>query len=246
LSPGYWKRPELSAELFIQAFGQRLFRTGDLVRWLPDGNIEFLGRLDDQVKIRGFRVELGEIEAVIARHPGVREVVVLACDVAGDKRVVAYVVTGSDLEGLRAALRAKLPAQMVPAHFVRLDALPLTPHGKVDRKALPPPERIAAAAAEYVAPSTPTEQALAELWQQLLHIERIGARDNFFECGGHSLLAMQLVGGVRQRFGIDLSLKNLFEHPVLAHLAEAIDALSWLERSRAPAAQTDERDEMLL
>ena len=235
LSSGYWRRPELNAERFIQAFGRRLYRTGDRVRWLEDGNIEFLGRLDDQVKIRGCRVELGEIEAAIARHPGVREVVVMARDIAADKRLVAYVVARSDPEELRGALRAKLPSYMVPAHFVKLDALPLTQHGKIDRKALPVPERIAAAAADYLAPSTSTERALAELWQSLLGIERVGARDNFFESGGHSLLAMQLIGGVRKRFGVELTIKNLFELPVLADLAEAIDARSWLARSNVAA-----------
>jgi amino acid adenylation domain-containing protein len=246
LSPGYWKRADLTAERFIQAFGKRLYRTGDVVRWLPDGNIEFLGRIDEQVKIRGCRVELGEIESVIARQPGVREAVVLARDVGGDKRLVAYVVANVDSEELRTMLRATLPAYMVPAHFVRLSRMPLTPNGKLDRKALPAPERIAAAAAEFVAPTTPTERALAELWQHVLRIERIGAKDNFFESGGHSLLAMQLVGEVRERFGVELTIKNLFARPVLAELAEAIDALSWLERSKAPSAHATEREETLL
>jgi acyl-coenzyme A synthetase/AMP-(fatty) acid ligase/acyl carrier protein len=245
LSPGYWKRADLTAERFIQAFGKRLYRTGDLARWLPDGNIEFLGRIDDQVKIRGFRIELGEIESVIARQPGVREAVVLARDVGGDKRLVAYVVANVDLEELRTMLRATLPAYMVPAHFVRLSRMPLTPNGKLDRKALPAPERIAAPA-EFVAPSTPTEQALAELWQRVLRIERIGAKDNFFESGGHSLLAMQLVGGVRERFGVELTIKTLFERPMLADLAGAIDALSWLQRSKAAPVHATEREETLL
>jgi microcystin synthetase protein McyB len=246
LSPGYWKRADLTAERFIQAFGKRLYRTGDLARWLPDGNIEFLGRIDDQVKIRGFRIELGEIESVIARQPGVREAVVLARDVGGDKRLVAYVVANVDSEELRTMLRATLPTYMVPAHFVRLSRMPLTPNGKLDRKALPAPERIAAAAAEFVAPTTPTERALAELWQHVLRIERIGAKDNFFESGGDSLLAMQLVAGVRERFGVELPLKNLFERPVLADLAEVIDVRSWLARSKAPPARAAGREETLL
>ncbi len=244
LSPGYWNRPELTATQFIQAFGKRLYRTGDRVRWLPDGNLEFLGRIDEQVKIRGFRIELGEIEAALTRQPGVREAVVLAREVRGDKRLVAYVVGNVDVE----KLRDLLPPYMIPAHFLTLEALPLTEHGKVDRKALPAPER--AAPAEFVAPTTPTERALAELWQRVLRIERIGAKDNFFDAGGHSLLSMELVVGVRERFGVELPLKNLFEHPVLADLAEAIDVLSWLARSKAlPARRVGtlgEREETLL
>jgi non-ribosomal peptide synthetase component F len=232
LSPGYWKRPDLTAAQFIQAFGKRLYRTGDRVRWLADGNLEFLGRIDDQVKIRGFRIEPAEIEAALTRQPGVREAVV----VAKDKRLVAYVVGHVDVEKLRQAL----PAYMVPAQFVTLDALPLTAHGKVDRRALPAPER-----AEFVAPSTRTERTLAELWQRLLHARRIGAGDHFFECGGHSLLVMELVAAVRARFGVELPLKHLFERPRLAELAEAIDLLSWRARSRAPARATA-REESLL
>jgi amino acid adenylation domain-containing protein len=242
LSPGYWNRPELTAVQFIQFFGKRLYRTGDRVRWLPDGNLEFLGRIDEQVKIRGFRIELGEIEAALTRQPGVREAVVVAREVHGDRRLVAYVVGKVDLETLRRAL----PSYMVPAHFLTLEALPLTEHGKVDRKALPAPERAATTAAGFVAPTTPTERSLAQLWQHVLRIERIGAKDNFFESGGHSLLAMQLVAGVRERFGVELPLKNLFERPVLADLAEVIDVRSWLARSKAPPARAAGREETLL
>ena len=243
LSPGYWKRPELTAAQFIQVLGKRLYRTGDRVRWLPDGTLEFLGRIDEQVKIRGFRIELGEIEAALRRQPGVREAVVLAREVRGDKRLVAYTVGHVDVEKLREAL----PPYMIPAHFLTLEALPLTEHGKVDRKALPAPGRVAA---EFVAPATSTERALAELWQHVLRIERIGAKDNFFESGGHSLLAMEVVAGVRARFGVELPLKNLFERPVLADLAEAIEVLAWLARSKAPPARRvgtlGEREETLL
>jgi acyl carrier protein len=162
--------------------------------------------------------------------------------VHGDRRLVAYVVGKVDLETLRRAL----PSYMVPAHFLTLEALPLTEHGKVDRKALPAPERAATAAAGFVAPTTPTERSLAQLWQHVLRIERIGAKDNFFESGGHSLLAMQLVAGVRERFGVELPLKNLFERPVLADLAEVIDVRSWLARSKAPPARAAGREETLL
>jgi len=238
LSPGYWKRPEMTASQFVQVYGTRLYRTGDRVRWLPDGNLEFLGRIDDQIKIRGIRIEPGEIEALIRRHPGVREAMVIA----RDQRLVAYVVTDADLEQIRALLRAALPAYMVPAHFVRLAALPLTAHGKVDRQALPAPERAAPAAP----PDTPTQRTLAEVWQRVLRIERVGAQDHFFDCGGHSLLAMQLIAGVRERFGVELPLKHLFERPVLAELAEAIDALSWLASSKSPPAHAPGREETFL
>jgi natural product biosynthesis luciferase-like monooxygenase protein len=228
------------AQLTAERFDQGLYRTGDVARFLPDGRIEYLGRADAQVKVRGYRVELGEIESVLSE-----QVEQAAVSVHGSS-LVAYLVGEFDRARLRAYLRAKLPDYMVPGEFVRLQRMPYTPNGKLDRKALPAPERIAAAAAQFVAPSTPTEQALAQLWQRVLRIERIGARDNFFESGGHSLLAMQLVGGVRERFGVELPIKNLFERPVLADLAEAIDALSWLERSKASPARALEREETLL
>ena len=231
---GYLNRPELTAERFINGS----YRTGDVARFMADGRIEYLGRADGQVKIRGYRVELGEIESVLSGQVGQAAVSV------HDSNLVAYVVGEADFAKLRAYLRAKLPDYMVPSEFVRLDRMPYTPNGKLDRKALPAPER-SAAAAEFVAPATLTERALAELWQRVLRIERIGAKDNFFESGGHSLLAMQLVVGVRERLGVELPLRNLFEHPVLADLAEAIDALAWLERSKAPPARA-EREETLL
>jgi natural product biosynthesis luciferase-like monooxygenase protein len=241
---GYLNRPELTSERFPSTSLGRVYKTGDVARFLPDGRIEYLGRADGQVKLRGYRVELGEIESVLSE-----QVEQAAVSVHGSS-LVAYLVGEVDKARLRAYLRGKLPDYMVPGEFVRLQRMPYTPNGKLDRKALPAPERIAAAAAQFVAPSTPTEQALAQLWQRVLRIERIGARDNFFESGGHSLLAMQLVGGVRERFGVELPIKNLFERPVLADLAEAIDALSWLQRSKAlPARRVGtlgEREETLL
>jgi acyl carrier protein len=238
---GYLNRPELTAERFVTGANGRLYRTGDVARFLPDGRIEFLGRADGQVKIRGHRVERGEIESVLSEHPAVGQAAVSV----HDSNLVAYVVGEADFTHLRAYLRSKLPDYMVPGEFVRLKRMPFTPNGKLDRNALPTPAR-AAAAAEFITPATPTEQALAQLWQRILRIERIGSKDNFFESGGHSLLALQLVGGVRERFGVELPIKNLFERPVLADLAEAIDALSWLERSKAPPARATEREEMLL
>ncbi|HEX9937750.1 MAG TPA: AMP-binding protein, partial [Longimicrobium sp.] len=233
---GYLGRPEQTAERFVAdpfsgAAGARLYRTGDLARWRPDGTIEFLGRTDFQVKVRGFRIELGEIEARLAEHPGVREGVVLAReDVPGDVRLVAYFVGAAedaaagavDAEALRAHLSASLPAYMVPAAYVRLERLPLTPNGKLDRKALPAPEGDAYASREYEAPVGKVEVALAEVWAELLNVERVGRWDNFFGLGGHSLLALQVVSWVRQEMGVELPLADVFEKPVLADLVGRI------------------------
>jgi len=184
LARGYFARPELTNERFVpnpfgRESGERMYRTGDLCHWLPDGNIQYEGRTDHQIKLRGFRIELGEIEASIARHPTVREVVVLAReDTPGDKRLVAYVVADNPpadlVDQLRTLLRATLPEYMVPAQFVRLDSLPLTPNGKVDRKALPAPDRSTGLEISCVAPRTPTEEILAGIWAQILGFEKVG------------------------------------------------------------------------
>ncbi|RKH61617.1 non-ribosomal peptide synthetase, partial [Corallococcus llansteffanensis] len=229
---GYLARPELTAERFLpDAFsdtpGARLYRTGDVARWLKDGVVEYLGRADFQVKLRGLRIELGEIEAALEQHPGVRQAVVVAWGDA-DKRLVAYVARASgaegvDAEALRTRLRDKLPEYMVPAAFVVLPALPLTPSGKVDRKALPAPEAVASTV-EHVAPRTPTEEKLAGLWAELLQVSPVGAQDHFFERGGHSLLATRLVSRMRAAFGVELPLRTVFEAPVLEALARHVDA----------------------
>ncbi|WP_343073630.1 amino acid adenylation domain-containing protein [Pyxidicoccus fallax] len=218
---------------FASTPGERLYRTGDQVRRLADGGLEYLGRLDFQVKVRGFRIELGEIEAALEQHPRVRQAVVVAReDVAGDKRLVAYVVPPSgaqapDASALREALKQQLPEYMVPSAFVALEALPLTFNGKLDRKALPSPElQVLEKRDSYVAPRTPTEQLLASQWGQLLGLARIGARDNFFELGGHSLLATQVISRIRGTFGVDLPISALFEAPTLEALAASIDALA--------------------
>jgi amino acid adenylation domain-containing protein len=235
LARGYLKRPELTAEKFIPdpfgAAGARLYKTGDMARWRSDGSLEYLGRLDHQVKIRGFRIELGEIEAVLGQHAGVREAVVLAReDGPAGKHLVAYIVarqaeaapTANELRGL---LKEKLPEYMVPGAFVFLEAMPLTASGKVNRRALPAPEIGAGAAAtEYVAPRTPLEELIAGLWAEVLGVERVGVHDNFFALGGHSLLATQLVSRVRGHFAVELPLRNLFETPTVAGLAERIEA----------------------
>ncbi|RKH68395.1 amino acid adenylation domain-containing protein, partial [Corallococcus llansteffanensis] len=240
---GYLGRAELTAERFIpdgfsDTPGARLYRTGDVARWLPDGVIEYLGRADFQVKVRGLRIELGEIEATLEQHPAVQQAVVVAReDAAGDKRLVAYVACRGgaeavDVRALRSRLHEKLPEYMVPSAFVLLDVLPLTPSGKVDRKALPAPEAQASTAG-YVIPSTPTEEKLAALWAQVLHVPRVGATDHFFELGGHSLLATQLVSRVRAAFGVELALRTIFEAPTLEGLARHLDAASTVEPAPA-------------
>ena len=240
---GYLNRPELTAEKFIPdpfaaAPGARMYKTGDLARYRPDGNIEFLGRIDHQVKIRGFRIELGEIEAVLGQHPAVREAVVLAREDAPgnssaslrtEKRVVAYYVVAEQkplptTTDLRSFLKEKLPEYMVPAVFVLLDALPLMPNGKIDRRALPAPDRSRPELDKvFVAPRTPTEELLAEIWARLLDVERVGIHDNFFDLGGHSLLATQLVSRMREVFQVEIPLRRLFEVPTVAGLAESIE-----------------------
>jgi len=209
----------------------RLYKTGDLVRYRADGNIEFLGRIDHQVKVRGFRIELGEIEAVLGGHPALREaVVVVREDVPGDKRLVAYVVpageTAPTVGELRSYLRQQLPEYMVPSAFVTLEALPLSPSGKVDRKALPAPDRSRPELErEYVAPRNETEAKLAAICAELLGLEQVGVYDNFFELGGHSLLATQFISRLRDTFHIELPLRSLFEHPTVADLAGRVEAL---------------------
>ncbi|MCL4532020.1 MAG: amino acid adenylation domain-containing protein, partial [Actinobacteria bacterium] len=230
LARAYLNRPDLTAEKFMpdpfsSQSGARMYRTGDQARYLPDGNIEFLGRADHQVKIRGFRVELGEIESVLGQHPGVQDSVVIAPkDPSGDKRLVAYLVPSPDrmpnADELRAHLKAKLPDYMIPSAFVLMGALPLTPNGKVDRKALPDPDRSSLPLERsFVAPRTPLEEKLAALWAEILGIERVGVQDDFFDLGGHSLLAARLLARIRDAFGRDIPLAELFRGPTIEQLA---------------------------
>jgi amino acid adenylation domain-containing protein/non-ribosomal peptide synthase protein (TIGR01720 family) len=229
LARGYRHRPALTAERFVpDPFGgepgSRLYRTGDRVRYRADGAIEYLGRLDHQVKVRGFRVELGEIEAALGQHEAIREVVVVAReDQPGDRRLVAYYVAGSEVAGseLRAFLRQRLPEYMVPGVFVALPAMPLSPNGKVDRKALPAPDRDRAALeVAYAASRTASEEVLAGIWAQVLGVERVGIHDNFFELGGDSILSIQVIARARQQ-GLAVTPKQLFEHQTVATLAAA-------------------------
>ncbi|HEX3552498.1 MAG TPA: amino acid adenylation domain-containing protein, partial [Thermoanaerobaculia bacterium] len=231
LARGYLGRPDLTGERFVPdpfgAAGSRLYRTGDLARFRADGRLEYLGRIDHQVKVRGFRIELGEVEAALARHPEVAAAVVVAREESSaDRRLVAYVVprqAGADLSaGLRTWVRQSLPEYMVPSSWVSLAELPLTPSGKVDRKALPAP---ASGAGGAMALRTPTEEMLAGIWARVLGRETVGADDHFFNLGGHSLLATQVVSRVREAFGVELPLRRIFETPTLAGLARDLDAL---------------------
>ncbi|AMM92983.1 peptide synthetase [Peribacillus simplex] len=228
LARGYLNRPDLTNERFIPhpfKEGERVYRTGDLVRYLPDGTLDYLGRIDHQVKIRGFRIELGEIEATLQSHSSVNEVVVMVReDHPGDQRLVAYVVGEENAHDWRDYLKTKLPNYMVPAHFVGLTAFPLTPNGKIDRKALPAPERKGAEGG-YVAPRTPTEVAIVSIWHQVLGTENIGIHDSFFELGGHSLLATQAVTSLKEAFGIELPLHDLFTYTTVQELAERVNQL---------------------
>ncbi|HAG82187.1 MAG TPA: non-ribosomal peptide synthetase, partial [Cyanobacteria bacterium UBA12227] len=249
LARGYLNRPDITAEKFIlnpfersnsqSLKPSRLYKTGDLARYLPDGNIQFIGRIDSQVKIRGFRIELGEIEALLSQHPAVGEsVVVVREDTPGDKRLVAYVVLNSETQELhntsaisservpqlRNFLKERLPQHMLPSAFVVLESLPIAPSGKVDRRALPAPDlKQLQRESTFVAPSTPVEEMLAGIWAEVLGVERVGIHDNFFELGGHSLLATRVISQVRQVFEVELPLRRLFEEPTVTQLAKDIE-----------------------
>ena len=228
---GYLNRPELTAEKFlVDPFAgdpsARMYRTGDLARYLPDGNLAFIGRNDNQVKIRGFRIELGEIEGRLTEHPAVREAAVLALKQESGKRLVAYVVADGDdqlANSLRAHLSACLPEYMVPAAFVRLDAFPLTPNGKLDRRALPAPDDAAYARLAYDAPQGETEAVLAEIWAEMLGVERISRNDNFFNLGGHSFLALRVMSEINRRLKLHLTAPTFFMHPTIEQLARHIE-----------------------
>lgn len=240
---GYLNRPDLTAERFIAdpfaehraglepaTAGARLYKTGDLARYLPNGAIEYLGRLDHQVKLRGFRIELEEIEAALKQHPAIRDaVVVMFEDNRGDRQLAAYLVAAPDTslsaQDIRSFLHERLPEYMVPLVLVTLDALPLTPNGKLDRRGLPTISQSQPdVTADFVAPRTPIEKVVAEIWTSVMRIERIGIHDNFFDIGGHSLLATQVISRVRDAFQIEVSLRNLFLAPTIAELAQRIEA----------------------
>ncbi|MBE9247906.1 amino acid adenylation domain-containing protein [Dolichospermum sp. LEGE 00240] len=242
LARGYLHRPELTAEKFIpnpfdkseiKSQKSKLYKTGDLARYLPDGKLEFLGRIDHQVKIAGFRIELGEIEAALRQHPQVEQAVVVAReDIPGDKRLIAYVVANSDLgkmsyRTVRDYLRQKLPDFMIPSALIQINALPLTPNGKIDRINLPVPANIRQELAEnFVPPSTPTEQILSVIWGEVLGLQQIGINDNFFELGGNSLLAISIISRIQEAFSVELPLNYLFTTSTIALVAQEIENLS--------------------
>ena len=247
---GYLGRPDLTAERFVpDGGGGRRYRTGDLARRLADGTLEFVGRTDGQVKIRGFRVEPGEVEAALLQHPLVREAAVAATGSGGAARLAAWVATAPDMDGsdlgsdlrdlLRPFLAARLPEYMVPSFFVPVDRLPRTPHGKVDRRALPAPEPPQRGDAGFVAPSTPTEERVAAIWAEVLGLPRVSADDGFFDLGGHSLLATRVVSRLERTFGVEIPLRALFDAPTVAGVARVIEELEL-------AATRDDRLESLL
>jgi amino acid adenylation domain-containing protein len=253
LARGYLNRPELTAEKFIQnPFSAdpkaRMYLTGDLARYLPDGNIEFLGRIDNQVKIRGFRIEIGEVESVLGRHPAVEETVVIAReDVPGDKRLVAYVVASPGpaltFSELRSFLKDKLPDYMIPSAFVFLDLLPLTPNGKVNRRALPTPDlERSRLETKFVAPRTQVEKDLAKIWGEMLGLEPVGVHDNFFDLGGHSLLVTQVMSRIRENFEMELPLPRFFETPTIAGLTELIETIRLTGLGPRPYRETTTSD----
>jgi amino acid adenylation domain-containing protein len=233
---GYLNRPELTAEKFIpDPFSNnpeaRLYKTGDSVRYIPNGSIEFLGRLDFQVKVRGFRIELGEIETVLSQHPVVREVVVLAReDVPGDKRLAAYVVSKRQsplpISELREFLKDRLPDYMVPAAIVQLESLPLTPNGKIDRRSLPAPEAERQSDKVYVAPQNELERVIAGIWQEVLQVEKLGVDDNFFDLGGHSLLIMQVQRQLCDMTNQDIRITDMFRFPTIRKLSQYLGQVS--------------------
>ncbi len=241
LARGYLNRPELTLERFIpnpfekaggrgqEAEGSKLYKTGDLARYLPDRNIEYLGRIDNQVKVRGFRIELGEVEAVLSQHSDVEGCCVIAReDASGDKRLVAYVVVHQDctprISELRQYLKAKLPEYMVPNAFVMLESLPLTPSGKVDRRALKVLDLNSSDSDKFVAPRNQFELQLAQIWSRILKVDRVGVQDNFFDLGGHSLLTPYLMAQIKQQFGKDVPIASLYQNPTIEQLATIVQA----------------------
>jgi amino acid adenylation domain-containing protein len=246
---GYLNRPELTAERFLPdpfsgVPGARMYKSGDLARYRPDGVLEYLGRTDDQVKIRGYRIELAEVEASLAAQPKVRSCAVVAReDERGDRQLVAYVVAGDNepptVQELRAFLREKLPDYMVPARFVQLQSLPLTPNGKVDRRALPEPPREMSGAGEGGAPRTETEKRVAAIWGELLKLDAIGVHDDFFDLGGDSMAAVALLAHLDETFGLQLELASLFDRPTITGLAELVDVLALTNRG----SELGEREE---
>ncbi|WP_442603414.1 amino acid adenylation domain-containing protein [Paenibacillus sp. KN14-4R] len=249
LGTGYLNRPELTAEKFVSnpfVPGTKMYRTGDLARWLPDGNVEYLGRIDHQVKIRGFRIELGEIESQLLCYPNVMEAVVVARGEGGSKYLCAYIVGNKELTvgELRVYLSKVLPDYMIPSYFVQLDKFPLTPNGKVDRKALPEPDGSMETGTEYEAPRNETEEKLVEIWQEVLHVDVVGINDNFFILGGHSLKAIKMAAIVQRDLLAEISVDEIFKNPTVRQLAEYVGNTKQAEYSSIEAVEERERYEV--
>jgi arthrofactin-type cyclic lipopeptide synthetase C len=252
---GYLHRAELTAERFLRdPFSAdplaRMYKTGDLGRWQADGTIEYLGRNDDQVKIRGFRIELGEIEAQLARHPDVKETAVIAREsVPGVKRLVAYIVprvaATIGIDELRRYLTSTLPEHMVPSAFVLIERLPLTPSGKLDRRSLPEPGIDAYVSQEYEVPQGEVEETLANIWEEVLKIDRVGRHDNFFELGGHSLLGMRVVTLVAERTATNVSVASIFRYPTIVTLAEYVESLQPAQHQVLDSADVEFEERVL-
>ncbi|MCC9024179.1 non-ribosomal peptide synthetase [Bacillus nakamurai] len=229
LARGYLNRPELTSEKFVDhpfEAGKRMYRTGDLARWLPDGNIEYLGRIDHQVKIRGYRIELGEVEAALLQLESVKEAIVIAIEEEGSKQLCAYLVGDESLKTLqlKQQLLHKLPAYMIPAYFVRVEEMPLTANGKIDRKALPAPDGNMPTGTEYAAPRTLVEKQLFEIWKEVLAHSDLGIKDNFFDVGGHSLKVLQLIHQINAVMGIKMHYHAVYDFPTIETMAPAIQA----------------------
>jgi len=263
LALGYWNRAQLTAERFVEnpiapEESKRLYRTGDLGRWRRDGEIEYLGRVDGEVKLRGMRIDLGEIESVLASHPGIRETAVERVEEGGDVRLVAYLVRGdgekTNGRDLRRHLRSKLPEHMVPASFVQVAELPLLPSGKVNRRALATVQGVSLAEQGTVAPRTEVEKKLAEMWAEVLKVKEVGVDQNFFELGGHSLLVLQVMARIRREFDVELGVRTMFEEPTIAGLGIEVEKARAtgiksqtpvLERRPRPAAANVSREALL-
>ncbi|MBF0120607.1 MAG: AMP-binding protein [Desulfobacterales bacterium] len=248
LARGYLNRPDLTRERFIETSFGRLYKTGDLGKFLSDGDIEYLGRTDNQIKLRGFRIELGEIEAAFVSHPNVREAAVIVCnDSLSQKHIVAYLVLNRVIDNpkeLPDFLKSKLPDYMVPDSFVFLDKLPMTPNGKVDRNDLPKPDNFGIVSG-YVAPQTETEKLLSDMWKEILDRKQVGIYDNFFEIGGHSMSATLFVSRLRAKKNIDVKVRSLFEYPVLKDFSEYIDTIrNILEKNQKICDPSNDFDEI--
>ena len=243
VAKGYLNRPELTEEKFVpNPFGEgRMYRSGDLARWMPDGNIEYMGRIDQQVKIRGFRIELGEIESVIRKQQAIEDSVVIVREDKGDKVLCAYIVTGDgqlSIQDLKAAIRKDLPEYMIPSYFMQIEKIPVTRNGKLDKKALPEIE--VTGSGEYLAPRNETESMLCRLFGEILEIEKVSVRDSFFDLGGHSLRAIRLINRMEEELGVRIPLKELFTHTTVEELAEVLSENGIREYEGIPKAEEKE------